>query len=655
MDNSSFEALKILDDEFDDWDKDSLEDLSAHIIDFKRYDIQDLIAKGGMKEIYQAFDKQNGRMIAMAKLRQDVKDEQSEDFLREAYLTATLEHPNIISLYDIGVDKDGYPIFTMELKVGDTLSDILRERHKENNDYLTKFPLSKRLDIFLKICDAIAYAHSQEVLHLDIKPDNIQVGKFGEVQVCDWGLGTKIENANNPKDLDIVKGTPGYMAPEQINPEIKIGYHSDIYSLGALLYTILTDKEPMDGGMATIMKKTISGDVLDPIDQCPEMKISESLNAVVIKAMSVDIDERYKSVEELKTEVEFFLSGRSTVAENAGFLKEAVLFYKRNTLICIIILFSLLSIITVSSIFLYKQKQSNLDLLASNKETENALKKSKENYTLYKEKMEAEKKLAHELLKKIYTEDYQKFEGLEFFTQKTNKLIHTAKDLMKHHRALPENRTVMRKTIEALFILQRFDDIMKFENKSSLPLIEIARNFSTVKEKRKGLLMSKDFLKFIQEIAKLDEVMSQNFMERVVYVYHSRKERALADPKVVKELIKCWNKDWNSNNFEYDQQKFTLKIWGENLHVLKGNGKYSSHQPFLRYLKIQHLILSGSKIENLNQISNLNIQTLDISNTNIQNKVELKLLPELTKLIIDKNQLSKKGPVIPKHVNIEER
>ena len=655
MDKSSFEALKILDDESDNWDKDSREGLSGHIMDNKRYDIQDLIAKGGMKEVYKAFDRQNNRLIALAKLRPDVKDEQSEDFLKEAYLTANLEHPNIISLYDIGVDIDGYPMFTMELKVGDTLSDILRERHKGNEKYLEKFPLQKRLDIFLKICDAIDYAHSQEILHLDIKPDNIQVGTFGEVQVCDWGLGTKIENANNPKDPDIVKGTPGYMAPEQINPDLDIGYHSDIYSLGALLYTLLTDKEPLSGGQMTLMKKTISGDVPDPRDLCPDLKISESLNAVVNKAMSVDIEDRYKSVKDLKTEVEYYLSGRSTEAENAGFIKEARLFYKRNSMVCIIFLLSLLSIFSVSTFFLLKQKQSNLELQASNKETKKALDESNKNYELYKDKVETEKKLINELLRKDYTEDYLKFEGTEFFSKKTNKLNHTANDLLKHHEALPENRTVIRKTIEALFILQRFDEILDFENISSSPFINIAREFSKIKEKRKGLLMSKDFLRFIQEINKLETVTAQNFMERVIYVYQARKDRALADPSIIKELIKCWNKDWDSNNFEYEQNGHTLKIWGKNLKYLKGNGKYSSHLSFLRYLKINHLILSKSKVNNLHQISNLNIRTLDITDTEITNTSEIKLLPDLSRLIVRKNQLSAKVTQIPKRIIVEEK
>lgn len=636
MNKSSFDALKILDDDSDDWDKESLNGLSSHIMDFRRYDIQELIAKGGMKEIYKAYDRQNARFIAMAKLRTDVKDEQSEDFLKEAFLTAALEHPNIISLYDTGVDKDGYPIFTMELKVGDTLTDILKERHKENPAYLQKFPLSKRLDIFMKICDAIAYAHSQGILHLDIKPDNIQVGTFGEVQVCDWGLGTKVENANKARVKGLVKGTPGYMAPEQIDNEKLIGFHSDIYSLGALLYSILTDKEPMNGGMLTLIKKTVSGDLPEPKDQCPEMKISESLNAVVTKAMAVNPDERYKSVEELKAEVESFLSGRSTSAENAGFLKEAQLFYKRNSLICLIILLSLVILISLSSLFLYKQKLSN-------SKVQRALDESEKNYRLYKEKMESEKALTNTLLVNNYTKEYQEFEGQEFFGKKTNKLGISIKNMLELHSALPKNNIISNRTAEVLFIAQRFDELLNLEDKGNPSLVEIAKKFATVSQRKKGLLINSDFEKLLKELNSLEQSLRQSLMERMVYFHYRRKEDSYAGETVVKELIKCWNKDWNENNFSYDINNYTLKIRGENLKTLKGKGKYTSELSFLRFLKIDSLILSESGIENLDEIRLLDIENLDISKTGILDVKHLKMLPKLKRLIIDKDQISKKA------------
>jgi serine/threonine protein kinase len=150
-----------------------------------------------------------------------------EQFLREAHLEANLAHPNIMPVYNVGLDADGTPFFTMELVQGDNLKKIFDKLRQGDEKYKRAYPLDHLLNIYLKICDAIAYAHSRNVLHLDIKPDNIRVGSFGEVFVCDWGLarvyddGETItpESPESPDKLDgnilnnltltgIIKGSP---------------------------------------------------------------------------------------------------------------------------------------------------------------------------------------------------------------------------------------------------------------------------------------------------------------------------------------------------------------------------------------------------------------------------------------------------------------
>ena len=191
----------------------------------ERYGQPELIAVGGMKRILKVLDRHGNRHVAMARLHEDASDLLFDPFIREARLTALLEHPNVISVHDVGVDKEGQPYFTMDLKVGDGLDVVLQKALADGGH-----PLSDRLDIFLKVCDAITYAHSRDVIHLDLKPANIQVGHYGEVLVCDWGLG-KLIGGTDEIDDDVllnpdllsemtvygqVKGTPGYMAPEQI-------------------------------------------------------------------------------------------------------------------------------------------------------------------------------------------------------------------------------------------------------------------------------------------------------------------------------------------------------------------------------------------------------------------------------------------------------
>ena len=168
------------------------------------------------------------------------------------------------------------------------------------------------------MCDAISYAHSKNVLHLDIKPENIQVGEFGEVIVCDWGLGKIIGDKdieydqllfnpdllNNVTLTDQVVGTPGYMAPEQILKDGEKTKQTDIYSLGAMLYTILTGKGPFRGDVNTVLQKTVRGNLIQPVAREVEWDIPAGLNAVVMKAMSLKPENRYPSVDELKKEVQ---------------------------------------------------------------------------------------------------------------------------------------------------------------------------------------------------------------------------------------------------------------------------------------------------------------------------------------------------------------
>ncbi|EDM24654.1 probable serine/threonine-protein kinase pknB, partial [Lentisphaera araneosa HTCC2155] len=182
--------------------------------------------------IKRAFDLSTSRYIAFAERGKPNDKHLYEVFLREARLTALLEHPNIISIHDVGLNDLGQPYFTMDLKEGDSLGEIFKNLNTKDEEYLETYSLHELLMIFVKICEAISYAHSKNIIHLDLKPDNIQVGHFGEVLVCDWGLGKILNNTeivgveetllevdllNHISSKNKVVGTPGYMSPEQIN------------------------------------------------------------------------------------------------------------------------------------------------------------------------------------------------------------------------------------------------------------------------------------------------------------------------------------------------------------------------------------------------------------------------------------------------------
>lgn len=336
-----------------------------------RYTKPQVIARGGLKQILRVFDLSTGRNVAMAKLLADAPHEMYEPFLREARLTALLEHPYIIAVHDIGVGTDGLPYFTMELKTGDSLGEIIKQLGLGNAEYLARYDLRALLVIFIKICDAVAYAHSRNVLHLDLKPDNIQVGDFGEVILCDWGLGEIIgseaevkfdELLFNPDLLNnltlsgTIRGTPGFMAPEQVD-DLENTQRTDIYALGAILYTILSYQAPVDGDKDEIFEKTRKGDIVPPRLRFPTLDIPAALAAVAMQALALAPAERYATADELSGEVRHYISGFATSAERAGLGKQLRLLYRRNRRFCITLGIGLL-MVAVVTLFSMRQLRS---------------------------------------------------------------------------------------------------------------------------------------------------------------------------------------------------------------------------------------------------------------------------------------------------------
>ena len=299
----------------------------------ERYKAPSLIGRGGMKEIFKVTDLKASQSIAMAKLKKEAGRESTESFLREARLTACLQHPNIISIYDLGFDENDSPYFTMELLGGKNLHEIIKEKSLSQNQLL---------NVFNKICDAVAYAHSRQIIHLDLKPDNIQIGEYGEVHLCDWGLAkilTDDDDMDIDEDLDPnilnhatingrIKGSPGYMAPEQATPYGDKDTRSDIYALGAILYTIFTGQSPIQGDtIDTLLEKTKEAQII-PISTFPE--VPKSIQAIVTKSLSKEKKDRYQDVLELKADLDNFIHGFATAAENAGFLTQLQLLILRN-------------------------------------------------------------------------------------------------------------------------------------------------------------------------------------------------------------------------------------------------------------------------------------------------------------------------------------
>ena len=366
-----------------------------------KYIVQKIVGEGGMKSILRAYDSETGRDVAMAVMN-DHYGIAGRTFVEEALLTARLEHPNIVPVHEIGTGLSGEPYFTMKLLSGVDLSRILDRLHAGDRHYLERFPLRSLLEIFLKVCDAVAFAHSKGIIHLDLKPDNIQVGEFGEVLVLDWGLAKQItqpeDEASRPgastlndffpdskskgastATVDgVVKGTPAYMSPEQaMGKKGKKDFRTDIYALGAILYSLLTFKPPVTGANAKELISNVLHSRIIPARSCmPKGRpVPPSLEFVSYKAMDRNPDLRYQTVEELKSEIEAYLAGFATRAEDAGLFTQLwlLLLRKRSEALLLAAAVSVTCLLTAFLlIHLYNERTRAERALASLKASEAA-------------------------------------------------------------------------------------------------------------------------------------------------------------------------------------------------------------------------------------------------------------------------------------------
>jgi len=346
----------------------------------EKYKFRRSIACGGMKVILEVRDMDTMRNVAMA-VMPDAQSRPPADILRfiqEARLTASLEHPNIVPVHDIGIDANGSPYFTMKLLRGRTLAALLTKLDTADEDFRKGYPLYRLLRIFLKICSGVDFAHSRGVIHLDLKPENIQLGDFGEVLIIDWGLAKTIKHgdelpdahAADPKNgrhaepfrpfvtMDgLLKGTPGYMAPEQARGlNSRKDKRTDVYALGAILYALVTHKDPIEKKpVPEMVADTVKGAIIPPRLRAPDKEIPAAIEAVVMKAMSVRPEDRYASVAELRQEVNNYLNGYATNAERASVFRKSLLLILRHRIFSVAAAIVLL--VLCSGIFFAYQEQ----------------------------------------------------------------------------------------------------------------------------------------------------------------------------------------------------------------------------------------------------------------------------------------------------------
>ena len=567
----------------------------------ERYSADEKIAEGGMKKIIKTHDSITGRTVAKGIIKCKTTNEQLDKFVDEVRITAGLEHPNIIPVYDLGLTGDKEPFFTMKLVEGDDLKQTL-DKINQGGDELSKFyNQSRMLEIFLKVCDAVEYAHSKKIVHLDIKPANIQVGQFGEVLLCDWGLARQLQDGGVPEEysseksvpdsLELsldgkIKGSPGYMAPEQVSDKFGLrSVRTDIYSLGALLYTLILGHAPIEEkALDETLRRTLTGD-LKPI---PE-DIPEGLSAVIKKALNTEPVDRYQSVNKLSEDIRSYVSGYATQAENAGMVKQLKLMVKRHRAVSFLSSFFVILTVILSSYFVIKVNKEKEQLIVEQKRTLEARQK-------------ASQYMVHNSTHKYHN---------RLFDETTNLAIQAA--------ALDPNNEKAWEYLGYFYLGELNAD----------KALESLDNADT--EISRWLTKKAEYLKSLTHESK--KVSIENAIT-------FRKHMEKSDPNFRKAV--SWHVNFTvTRKYSLDERiHYTELIISESLDkeikVVNEDGKYSldlsgkkrfRDLEVLSQLPLTKLNLSGAILKDLTQISDMPLEELDISNSSLDTLKGIEKMP----------------------------
>ena len=652
---------------------DALNKESERYINFEQYD------EGGLKTIFLCYDSRTDRTVAMAMPKESKDEQKVEAFLREAKLNASLQHPNIVPVYDLGMNNDT-PWFTMKFIKGKSLEEIIQELKKEQTNEFKE--LNERLDIFLKICEAIAYSHSIGIIHLDLKPDNIRISDYGDVVVCDWGLADVVASTCEEKLLEYcslveydlsmltvdgtVKGTAGYMAPEQTGQiRQRKGPQTDIFSLGAILYSLLCYETPFKGeSLKEVIKNTIAGNFISP--STINENIPYSLEAVCSKALSPDKNDRYQSVNELISEIQAFRNGYTTEAENASLMKALKMFYIRHKILC-----SFAATSFILSIILIVLSMNHLSLAKKNA-IQNA-----EKVSLEAEFHKQINKEAAPLFLERARVAYQAylFEDTKKFTSTVVELDENIKDAWElkaiSHFATEEYAAAfnaIQKTGENGYLAQLCKQYLDIK-----PNDKEALSMEAYLDLAQRLLKDKNFKIFgniihykCYSILSIDERI--NFVKETVLMSHKKHLKSnefnfhfdkntahldVSNNKWLKNVASFQNFPARSANFSNTSIPNCIAFRGQRLVSLNLSNTRVRNLQSLNSKFLRNLDLSGSQVLSLNPLYGSPIEVLKISNTNINTLNFIKKLKKLKELHIHEGQFSDKElGTIPRSIKV---
>jgi WD40 repeat protein/serine/threonine protein kinase len=345
-------------------------------------------ATGGLGQVSVAVDEELHREVALKEVQACYADrpESRLRFVREAEITGSLEHPGVVPVYGLGCHADGRPFYAMRLIKGQSLKDAIDRFHQ--TDVPGRDPGERALAFrqllgrFLVVCNTVAYAHSRGVLHRDLKPANIMLGDYGETLVVDWGLAKVIGRpdgsesgedtlalAASDADPDLTQpgkalGTPPYMSPEQADGKLDtLGPSSDVYSLGATLYYLLTGQAPYsDSDLGHLLQKVRRGELPPPRQRTPT--VPAALEAVCLKAMALRPENRYPTARALADDLEHWLADEPVAAHREPWTARLGRRLRRHKLLAVSAAATAVALLALAAAALWVEQEQRLRGLA---------------------------------------------------------------------------------------------------------------------------------------------------------------------------------------------------------------------------------------------------------------------------------------------------
>lgn len=353
-------------------------------LDAGGYQILGEIAKGAMGEVLVARDLELLRKVAYKRMLPHLVGNPglSARFFGEVQITAQLDHPNIVPIHEIEIAPDGRLGYAMKLIQGKTLTKLIKQHREaaledDGKDEATR--LNQRIEWFLKVCDAMAYAHEKGVLHRDLKPDNIMIGRFNEVYVMDWGICRLLDSPDEAPDEAAVEvsnkqvygqtsygaimGTPGYMSPEQAQGRVpELDRRSDVYALGLILFELVCLRPAlMAKDMPALLARSAAGEKDKLFHVKPRIPIARELAAIIGKATEPDLAARYQSVDDMVEDIRRYLRGQAVAARPDSLVQAAARWLGRHKAVTLAIMGFLLLAGAAATIAMQYVKERQLE------------------------------------------------------------------------------------------------------------------------------------------------------------------------------------------------------------------------------------------------------------------------------------------------------